>query len=235
MLLGVTPTAHDVSGSFTELVDLLNRRFDELVQRVSGNSNLLQYEFIKTRTMLAKLQQASSPSVFTLTPSARKLPGIRAFTLRLYCEEPGAWHPLPGDEGCYQIHSVDEWVRSIARHLSRVLTLLRYATPVIGSVLGVTGQLLHNQLTSDIGGMATVIGRMPNRLSAPVDVRTSIVAESSEWISPKVRAESDSEFRAIDSMLRRVDPSLRWGGLSRLVTPEGLTLYLCRDHLAQYQ
>jgi len=27
----------------------------------------------------------------------------------------------------------------------------------------------------------------------------------------------------------------RWGGLSRTVTPEGLTLYLCRDHADAYR
>lgn len=35
-------------------------------------------------------------------------------------------------------------------------------------------------------------------------------------------------------MLTELDPQRRWGGLSRIDTPEGLALYLCRDHVAPY-
>jgi hypothetical protein len=36
-------------------------------------------------------------------------------------------------------------------------------------------------------------------------------------------------------MLAKLDPDEGWGGLSRFDTPEGLTLYLCEEHLAQYR
>lgn len=36
-------------------------------------------------------------------------------------------------------------------------------------------------------------------------------------------------------MLSKLDPERRWGGLSRMTTPEGLTLYLCPQHLAVYR
>jgi hypothetical protein len=36
-------------------------------------------------------------------------------------------------------------------------------------------------------------------------------------------------------MLTKLDPNETWGDLSRSMTPEGLTLYLCEHHLAQYR
>ena len=35
-------------------------------------------------------------------------------------------------------------------------------------------------------------------------------------------------------MLGELDSTSVWGGLARHTTPEGLTLYLCREHLAAY-
>jgi hypothetical protein len=44
----------------------------------------------------------------------------------------------------------------------------------------------------------------------------------------------DSDFRELEAMLTELGPKRRWGGLSRIDTPEGLALYLCRDHAAPY-
>jgi internalin A len=52
---------------------------------------------------------------------------------------------------------------------------------------------------------------------------------------PRSWASNDADYRAIEAMLRPVDPQRRWGGLSRTTTPEGLTLYLCREHAATYR
>ncbi|MGV9309275.1 hypothetical protein ACWDLG_38395 [Nonomuraea sp. NPDC003727] len=41
--------------------------------------------------------------------------------------------------------------------------------------------------------------------------------------------------RALEALLVRLDPERVWGGLSRMTTPEGLTLYLCADHSRAYR
>ena len=46
---------------------------------------------------------------------------------------------------------------------------------------------------------------------------------------------SNADFRVLEGLLLKLDPERRWGGLSRTVTPEGLTLYLCRDHADPYR
>lgn len=52
---------------------------------------------------------------------------------------------------------------------------------------------------------------------------------------PTAHAASDADFRALRTMLTKLDPNETWGDLSRSMTPEGLTLYLCEHHLAQYR
>jgi internalin A len=52
---------------------------------------------------------------------------------------------------------------------------------------------------------------------------------------PVHQADTDADFRVVASMLLALDPDQRWGGLSRTVTSEGLSLYVCSDHLAGYR
>lgn len=53
-------------------------------------------------------------------------------------------------------------------------------------------------------------------------------------MAPASRA-GDADYRALLAMLTKLDANQRWTGLSRTVTPEGLTLYLCDEHLAAYR
>jgi hypothetical protein len=52
---------------------------------------------------------------------------------------------------------------------------------------------------------------------------------------PDEYATSEADFRALRALLERIDPASRWGGLSRITTPEGLNVYLCAHHAAPYQ
>jgi hypothetical protein len=54
-------------------------------------------------------------------------------------------------------------------------------------------------------------------------------------LGPVERASSEADFRVLEGLLLKLDPDRQWGGLSRTVTPEGLTLYLCRDHAEAYR
>jgi hypothetical protein len=63
---------------------------------------------------------------------------------------------------------------------------------------------------------------------------TSLPNATGGWDRPAARAEFDSDYRAIESLLHKVDPDALWGGLSRTVTSEGVVQHLCRDHVATY-
>jgi len=52
--------------------------------------------------------------------------------------------------------------------------------------------------------------------------------------TPARWATSAGEFRALERLLTSLDPMRRWGGLTRTTTPEGLSIFVCGDHLAEY-
>jgi hypothetical protein len=82
--------------------------------------------------------EAQCPSLFTITPAPRRpadLPGRQRYQLRLYCEQPGAFHPLTEDP--YTIDQPAGWLTKISPYLSMLLTVLKHAAVPVGPVLGI--------------------------------------------------------------------------------------------------
>jgi hypothetical protein len=79
--------------------------------------------------------------------------------------------------------------------------------------------------------MKELIGQLPK----DIDYDRSLPGGASADSRPELHATTDADFRALKAMLAKLDADEAWGGLSRFDTPEGLTLYLCKEHLAQYR
>ena len=71
--------------------------------------------------------------------------------------------------------------------------------------------------------------------SASAATADSLRKEENPELGPAAQATTEADFRALENLLNRLDPDRTWGGLSRTVTPEGLTLYLCREHHDAYR
>jgi hypothetical protein len=85
----------------------------------------MQRTFLKMFRVLQGVQEVHCPSVFSVVPVKNRVTGA-IFEIRLYCEEPGAWHPLPGSTGCYQVNEPAEWLRKIKPHLTQgQVTIIR--------------------------------------------------------------------------------------------------------------
>ena len=224
MLLGIAPPGRD-HRTGTGLDDI-HARLDEVLRKLDGQHEYAQREFMK----IQGLHQVRCPSVFTLTANRRRLPGTRTHTLRLYCEQPGAWHQLPDDEGCYPVR-LDPWLRATAPHLNRISRVLSGAAQLAMPVLGIAAADLHSRLTDDVANMKELLGQVA-LADGPLPGRRG---GRHGWAEPGTRADDDADFRAIEHLLATLDPQRRWGGLSRTTTPEGLTLFLCRDHAATYR
>jgi hypothetical protein len=167
--------------------------------------------------------------VFAVIRAGKRRPGQKFFTLRLYCEEPGSWHPLPGDAGCYQITEQSEWLRKAGPWIARTLDLLKIAAPLAGPILGIAADELRNRISDDIALTQALLDeiRGPGTGRGP--------ATGLEARGPASRADTDADFRTLRQMLTELDPARQWGGLSYYITPEDVGLYLCADHLAAYQ
>ncbi|ONI70613.1 hypothetical protein ALI144C_49225 [Actinosynnema sp. ALI-1.44] len=214
LLLGLAPSNRDVAAMSLEQID-------QRLIRLEHNTEYNQRMLLRLWTVAQTQQETRCPSVFALVQTK----GKRRFELRLYCEEPGAWHRLPEPEGCYPIKQPYKWVRKFGPHMEKILTVLKHTAPLAGPVLGITVDQLSQQLKADCDLMKELVNRAPDSLRTDVHEGDA---------TPAIRAEHDADFRALEAMLLELDKKRHWGGLSRTTTPEGLTLYLCADHRKAY-
>ena len=241
LLLGLAPSERDSTRAgierLTTMLDELvtgmadqTRKIDGLTASVLSQAEYLQRTFLKLTRLIQDSQEARCPSVFAVVPVKTRVTGAR-YEIRLYCEEPGAVHPLTGDDGCYPVTEPAEWLRKVRPHLRQLLTVLKHAAPLAGPVLGMAVGHVSDRLSAELDAMKEVVDQIPE---FPRDLDLSGKDDQSD-LGPVEHASTEADFRVMESLLLKLDPDRQWGGLSRTVTPEGLTLYLCRDHADAYR
>ncbi len=228
LLLGLAPSEQDATRMQLKQIHKVITQVDE---KVTDQTEYAQRMFLKLHSMAQRQQEARCPSVFALVPVRKRLSFRSAYELRLYCEEPGAWHRLPEPEGCYPITKPHKWLSKFGPYLQQLLTVLKLVAPLVGPVLGVSVDKLADSIKADCELMKELIAQVP----AEVGYQDEFSRIGAAELGPTARATSEADFRTLEAMLTELDPGRRWGGLSRLTTPEGLTLYLCREHLAVYR
>lgn len=170
--------------------------------------------------------QVTVPTVFTVTKKARHLPGTQRYILRLYCAEPNAVHQLPDPRGCYPVTVTDKWAGTLARHLTAVAGLLSCVTGLSGTVLGKAAPDLIKNGSQDLERLHEFLDHLKGIAGKVSEITTAADLPD--------HAHIEADSRRIEELLKSVDPSRQWGGLSKTLTPGGLTLYLCEDHARAY-
>jgi hypothetical protein len=202
----------------------------QLADRVEEQGAFTQRMFLKTQRQLQVQQEARCPSVFAIVETKKKLAGS-AYELRLYCEEPGAWHRLPEPAGCYPVTQPAEWLRKLGPYVQHLLTAMKHVAPLVAPVLGVAVEKLDEQVKADVDLMKELVNQLPDEIQHKPELTKLDDADP----TPAAHAVNEADYRALLAMLNKLDPTQNWGGLSRTMTPEGLTLYLCPEHVAGYR
>jgi internalin A len=216
LLFGIAPTPADEIMTRLSVID--SRLADFRTELTWINR-----EFLKALRRQQARMEAECPSIFTLTPVRTKVswPISERLELRLYCEQPGAFHGL--GEPPYVIRKPARWVTTIGPYLNTLITVLKHTAPLAGPVLGLTSDYLAKQLSDEVNLMTALVSQLPE-----IGLSSLAVPEDFSEI------ELDVDYRMLHALLCELDPSTRWAGLSRVYTPEGQVLWLCRDHARQY-
>ncbi|HEV2345938.1 MAG TPA: COR domain-containing protein [Actinocrinis sp.] len=230
MLLGLAPSENaELRGNIERLARAMTEQNHALADRLTEISGDMQRTFLKVQHQIQLSLEARCPSVFTVVPIKNSKIEGSLHELRLYCEEPGAWHPLPENEGCYQLKDSPKWLRQYGPYLHRLITVLKHVAPLVSPVLGMAVSTISERTKSEVDTMEALVGQLPTSASY---VRDDL--DLAENAHPIASASLEGDFRKLEAILTGLDPKRVWGGLSRIDTPEGLALYLCRDHAAPY-
>ena len=227
LLLGIPPSESD---EIRAALDRVKTNTSLILERVDDQASDMQRMFLKQQQQIQSGLDVRCPSVFAVTPVRRSKARGAAYELSLYCEEPGAWHPLPDGVGVYQISQSPAWLRTMAPYLHGLVSVLKHAAPLAGPVLGVAVDHLTERLKDDVEAMAAIVDQIPE-----FDLPVILDENTRQYFGAMDHASNEADFRALERLLTEIDPARGWGGLSRVSTPEGLTLYLCRDHAQPYR
>ena len=237
----VTPNSPQNTANLDAVLSLLEEINANLAQgqdkMLAAQNELLelsQREFTKIfRVEQAKIE-SHCPNIFVLRPRDRKnwltaLAGQK-LDLQLYCQAPGYLHPTQ-QGGLYEIDDPAEWLKAIAPYVRNLVKLLKFATPLFGPWVRLLNQSEYEALfKSDMELMKLLAEQLPA-------IEASEEGKLGGGMPNNYAPEElqGAALRALRQLLDEKDPQQHWGGLKKILTPEGHYLWLCDHHAKQYK
>lgn len=201
---------------------------------------LTQREFLNFFNREQRLAESHCPNVFAVLPKdgrswLKNLLGQK-MVLQLYCQEPGRWHPaVEGAKGGrYEIKKPSEFFASMGPYILKLAKVIKYAAPVAGAAAGAyAGPVGAVMGAKDLAGQIKLMEELAKKLAE----RDYIEAELLERTRVGGKAEriEGMELRMFRQLLDEVDEHHEWGGLKKVLTPEGHYLWLCEGHAEKYR
>ncbi|MBD2457821.1 leucine-rich repeat domain-containing protein [Nostoc sp. FACHB-87] len=207
-----------------------------IIDEIKNLRELSQREFTNIfRREQAKID-SHCPNIFVLRPrtgkSWQKALAGQKIDLQLYCQAPGCWHPTQTG-GLYEIDEPAKWLRATAPYIGKLFKVLRFAAPIIGPWLGVVDPKEYEAIyKNDLELFKELAEKLPEIQDA-ADLELADKIARGEDLDPE-RADG-AALRALRQLLEEKDPQQHWGGLKKVLTPEGHYLWLCEHHAAEYK
>ncbi len=207
---------------------------ETILDELKNLRELTQREFTNAfRREQAKID-SHCPNVFVLRPRDgerwTKATIGQKLDLQLYCQAPGCWHPTQ-EGGLYEIDEPAKWLRVTAPYVSRLVRVLKFAVPIVGPWLGVVDPKEYEAMfKNNFELFKEVAAKLPEIKDSEDLELAGTVGE----IADPDGAEG-AALRALRVLLDEKDPQQYWGGLKKILTPEGHYLWLCEHHAAQYK
>jgi internalin A len=149
------------------------------------------------------------------------------YRLTLWCEHPGYWHPWA--PASYELDPPKGWFAQISPYANLIFRTLQLVVPLAGSVADVLltpAQLTHAQ--GDLQLMSTLVADLPANLNQDID------GSGFGEITGRLSAAEGKALRAIREILFKHDQLRAFGGLSRVQSPSGDFLWVCKEHYPEY-
>src|SRR5262249_8866597 len=177
--------------------------------------------------------EAEYPSTFIIVPRTRAVFNPKkwiseSYKLHLLCQYPSGPHRLD-EKYAYDLDQPKEWWATVSPWLKNVVTFLKYGVPLAGVAEEIIGMVDVKNFEAEIDllekiaeDLPDIVGSDPNNL----EYKHAHAGREETTIGPALRA--------LFSFLKEKDKAQFWGGLRRVVTPDGNILWLCEKHARPY-
>jgi len=205
---------------------------DEILAELQDLRELAQRGFTSIYRREQSRIDSHCPNVFVLRPrgTARLVRAIagQKIDLQLYCQAPGCWHPTK-EGGLYHIDDPARWIKATAPYIRKLVAVLKYVAPLAGPWMAVAWPDYEKLVKSDLKLMTTLVKQLPDLKK---DRELGLAGAVGE--TPDAERAAGAALRALRQLLDEKDPQQHWGGLKKVLTPEGHYLWLCEHHAEEY-
>jgi len=205
---------------------------DEILAELQDLRELAQRGFTGIYRREQSRIDSHCPNVFVLRPrgTARLVRAIagQKIDLQLYCQAPGCWHPTK-EGGLYHIDDPAGWIKATAPYIRKLVAVLKYVAPLAGPWMAVAWPDYEKLVKNDLKLMTTLVKQLPDLKK---DRELGLAGAVGETPDPERAA--GAALRALRQLLDEKDPQHDWGGLEKVLTPEGHYLWLCEHHAEEY-
>ncbi len=201
---------------------------EEIMAELGALRELAQREFTSIYRREQSKIESHCPNVFVLRTKDKTVMA-RKMQLQLYCQAPGCWHPTASG-GQYPVDDPADWLKTIAPHLRKLVTVLKYAAPLAGPWVAVAQPAYDAMFKNDIKLMTELVKKLPD-----VEMGREAGFGAAMGGERGVGRATGAALRALRQFLDEKDPEKHWGGLKKILTPEGHYLWLCDHHARAYK
>ena len=222
----------DVLNRLGELQKLMVEGDKQILPELQDVRELAQREFTTIYRREQEKIESHCPNVFVLRPRERsalmKAIAGGKLDLQLYCQAPGQWHPT-AEDGRYPIDDPAGWIKATAPFLRGLVKVLKYTAPLAGPWMAVAWSEYEKLVKNDVKLMTELIKKLPD-LEKGRDLHLAQTAGKHD----DPQRIGGAALRAVRELLDAKDPDHVWGGLQKVLTPEGHYLWLCQHHAEEY-
>lgn len=228
LLTGFAPAASPLHAKLDAIEGRLSDMAGDMAETKARTSEVAT----EVRRLLRAVNEEvpDCPRLFTLVPmtakgaKALRLWGLRS-RLTLWCEH--ADHEHPWNDASYELQQNKAWVNQVAPYAALVVKALQVILPVATAGLKV-GMSEHElkSIKDELDLMKAIVAELPT---------TTEHGYGAHYRDPVglTRAEG-SGLRALRSLLTEKDYASTFGGLRRRQTPAGDFVWICPDHIHEY-
>jgi small GTP-binding protein len=244
LLFGVHwSTEGNVIARIDELEDSFVTGKVEILTEMRELRELTQREFLRLFNAQQGLAESHCPNVFAVLPKDEEswLANIlgEKMVLQLFCQAPGCWHPAVGGVkgGRYEIKRPAEFLKDMGPYILKLAKVIKYAAPVAGAAAGLyagpIGAVMGAEFAKKLAGQIKLMEELAKKLSESDYLEAGLLERTA--VGAKAERIEGAELRALRKLLDEVDPKQEWGGLEKVLTPEGHYFWLCKEHAAEYK
>ncbi|MDY7075984.1 MAG: COR domain-containing protein [Chloroflexota bacterium] len=200
---------------------------EEILAELGALRELAQRGFTTIYRREQSVIESHCPNVFALRVQDKAITGSRKLELQLYCQAPGYWHPTAGG-GRYTVDDPAKWIKTVAPYLRKLVAVLKYAAPLAGPWVAWAWPAYEKMFENDIKLTTELVKKLPD-----FEDREAGLLETAGGPRGPGRA-TGAALRALRQLLDDKDSDHHWGGLKKVLTPEGHYLWLCEYHAQEY-